>query len=459
MAVALFVSSAFALRKDKTVETSQSCAVVQLQIINSCNNFVGAFFIPFFSPGLWKRKVYCTTAGFLTLWLFCGIGIIHLIICSFASYAIAILLRKTYYGGISVFFLSFTYVGFVRYASNYQWFLMTEPLNTCFLILCFKLVHFSYFVGDRAKMKPVNMVISSIDDKMAKFRSSNAEKIGENVINPQEPSIASSSDASPTLWNFIHYICFFPADTLFDPLFTNKSFFSKLGFIWVIVFHRRSRYIIAWFLSELAVTVAAVAYDVSSPSKICEKLVVAVDIPNVEFALSIKTVVRAWNCTVQAWLVQHIYRKCSFRNPFFRKLAVLVVSAYWHGLECGYYVAFISFGIAQTIQDLMWNRGCSKSVHPLIATLLVLVKWVTTQLLMLFSTIPFVFFRPQEFLYLWRETYFFGIFIWMAIALLVWYFPSNARASPPFYEDKNVCTAVKSIYSSAMNPIKGLKKA
>lgn len=67
---------------------------------------------------------------------------------------------------------------------------------------------------------------------------------------------------------------------------------------------------------------------------------------------SLGEVLKGWNQTVQSWLFRNIYKSplLQSRSSLQRRIAVVAVSAFWHGLHPGYYLAFLSLPFFQMSQ-------------------------------------------------------------------------------------------------------------
>eukprot|EP00794_Sanderia_malayensis_P009066 gene9066-10034_t len=65
-----------------------------------------------------------------------------------------------------------------------------------------------------------------------------------------------------------------------------------------------------------------------------------IDMFDVEFCNCVKTIMKAWNKTVQWWLYKYVHQNIPIKAM--RMTIVLFVSAFWHGVHPGYYVTFMS---------------------------------------------------------------------------------------------------------------------
>ncbi|BHF69824.1 Lysophospholipid acyltransferase 7 [Sparganum proliferum] len=69
-----------------------------------------------------------------------------------------------------------------------------------------------------------------------------------------------------------------------------------------------------------------------------------------EFSPTIREGMKAWNMTVQHWLSKTIYLRCPGPR-LFRSFVTMMMSAFWHGVEPGYYLAFLPIPFAMLAED------------------------------------------------------------------------------------------------------------
>lgn len=120
----------------------------------------------------------------------------------------------------------------------------------------------------------------------------------------------------------------------------------------------RSRYYFAYYLSESINNLAGLGFDgVDKDGNENWDLINNVEVSKVEFSLSVKEIVEAWNKTSAIWL-----RRCVYdRLPASINLAATyAVSALWHGFYPGYYITFGS-----TALFILASRKVRRNVRPL----------------------------------------------------------------------------------------------
>jgi len=144
-----------------------------------------------------------------------------------------------------------------------------------------------------------------------------------------------------------------------DERFLNSANFLKRFFTGVLFLGMlRSRYYFAYYLSESINNLAGLGFDgVDKEGNENWDLINNVEISKVEFSLSLKELVEAWNKTSTIWL-----RRCVYdRLPASINLAATyVISAIWHGFYPGYYFTFGS-----TALFILASRKVRRNVRPM----------------------------------------------------------------------------------------------
>lgn len=128
-----------------------------------------------------------------------------------------------------------------------------------------------------------------------------------------------------------------------------------------------------------------------------------VNISKVEFATSIKDLSQGWNIKTNQWLKICFFDKLKHKNIFFASLMTFLVSALWHGINVGYLIMFLSFGISIPIV---------KCVNKLILSRVNLLFPVLSRIQMMFFVAyfssPFFILNLKNTLRVWEGVYFYG---------------------------------------------------
>ncbi|VDL97017.1 unnamed protein product [Schistocephalus solidus] len=207
---------------------------------------------------------------------------------------------------------------------------------------------------------------------------------------------------------------FFSISHVRSPDFYDHGFIYRFGYMMIIFFVYRMRIYFAWLMAECACMTAGLgAYPALSKPQVGEGPTdlrtlddwmknlepdspdeqtkeesidldsVSVDLQELEplddfytfdtvrtvsvwqceFSPSIREGMKAWNMTVQHWLSKTIYSRCPGPRMF-RSFVTMLTSAFWHGLEPGYYLAFLPMPFAILAEDgiataVVFFFGCS----------------------------------------------------------------------------------------------------
>eukprot|EP00922_Rhytidocystis_sp_ex-Travisia-forbesii_P051452 GHVS01076363.1.p1 GENE.GHVS01076363.1~~GHVS01076363.1.p1 ORF type:complete len:647 (+),score=20.01 GHVS01076363.1:223-2163(+) len=224
---------------------------------------------------------------------------------------------------------------------------------------------------------------------------------------------------------------YFQKDMLLDTEFMERAGWAGTVVASLILAHRRARFVTAWMIAEVICLLAGLAYDPRGEheegeettgwngKKVNPSAVKCFDNWNVEFYTSLRKLGRNWNCSVQTWLVLYVYKRCSWiKSSLLRKQVVMVVSAYWHGWDLGYYGMFMMFAFFQAAQEPLWNRRWPGQDHLILRNFYLVVRWSASFILVQFATVPFVFTNFSEFVHVWRIQHFHGLYVFGALILL-----------------------------------------
>ncbi len=143
------------------------------------------------------------------------------------------------------------------------------------------------------------------------------------------------------------------------------SWYQKLLWIQVAGFMARTKYYGIWSLTDGACILSGLGYNGVDPKSgktrwdRCRNI----DIPKIEFANNWKELLDAWNMNTNVWLRNNVYKRIARpgKKPGFKStMTTFFTSAFWHGLEPGYYMSFVLAGFMQSAAKLL-----RKHVRPL----------------------------------------------------------------------------------------------
>ena len=211
----------------------------------------------------------------------------------------------------------------------------------------------------------------------------------------------------------------------------------------------RFKYYFAWKVSEGAAILAGFGFEGfeeeeeeeeegehAGPGARCIGFggVSQMDILGFELAQSVRDASRCWNCGTQAWLERYVYLRLPARpSPLVPMVGTYLVSAAWHGFYPGYYLFFVSMPLAMAV-----GRGLRRKVRPrflgggaALKAVYDVACVVCTALAANYLAIPFQVLSLDKGLFAWRQLYFAGHVVLLALyaALLVLPTPRPAAAA------------------------------
>merc|ERR1719498_64230 len=114
------------------------------------------------------------------------------------------------------------------------------------------------------------------------------------------------------------------------------------------------RYYFAWKCGEGAYNASGMGYESEDKdgnagnSQGCQNM----DIIGMETSQSVQQLSRAWNQKTQHWLEAYTYKRVS-GSRLKQQIVTYAVSAFWHGLEIGFYFFFLSIPFLDMAREEM----------------------------------------------------------------------------------------------------------
>ncbi|CBQ70814.1 conserved hypothetical protein [Sporisorium reilianum SRZ2] len=146
------------------------------------------------------------------------------------------------------------------------------------------------------------------------------------------------------------------------------AWYQKLLWIQVAGFMARTKYYGIWSLTDGACILSGLGYNGvdAKTGKTRWDRCRNIDIPKIEFANNWKELLDHWNMNTNVWLRNNVYKRIARpgKKPGFKStMTTFFTSAFWHGLEPGYYLSFILAGFMQSAA-----RQLRRHVRPLFFT-------------------------------------------------------------------------------------------
>lgn len=199
----------------------------------------------------------------------------------------------------------------------------------------------------------------------------------------------------------------YPFEFVLEDGFKLYPLYKRILYCTISLFLVRQRYYFAWMLAELNGVAIGIGYTGKCPrtGRTLNQNTRNFDFMQVEFGVSLKPVVDAWNISTTRWLREVFYDRLPTSC---RTILVFLISAFWHGFYPGYYIMFLSFALF-TAASRVWHkqyrtyfRKSSLSIY-----LYNLFTTIVTNLLINYGQAPF------HLLDLWASIHFLSLFYYI----------------------------------------------
>ncbi|KAI6649813.1 Lysophospholipid acyltransferase 7-like [Oopsacas minuta] len=193
----------------------------------------------------------------------------------------------------------------------------------------------------------------------------------------------------------------------------------------------RWRFYIAWTISVASCILAGLgAYPESAKCRpgigptcnpktedntVDYKTVENLEVWEIETSTTIDGPLQHWNMTVQSFFYYYIYK--SFPNRTFGRLVTFALSAYWHGLNLGYYIAFFMFMFCITAQYcfIRFTQPLRvKGTEKVWLVLDFLCAWRAYE----YNGFAFLLLTPEKIFRAWASVYYIGHYITVVWVLI-----------------------------------------
>lgn len=206
------------------------------------------------------------------------------------------------------------------------------------------------------------------------------------------------------------------------------AWYQKLGWIQVAGFMARTKYYGIWSLTDGACILSGLGYngvDVRTGRtrwNRCRNI----DIPKIEFANNWKELLDHWNMNTNVWLRNNVYKRIARpgKKPGFKStMTTFFTSAFWHGLEPGYYMSFVLAGFMQSAAKMLRRHvrpmffGEPNVPNPTFSNMLTYsgsqlayctASVVVSQVTLNYAVAPFMLLEFKASLGGWKAVYFYG---------------------------------------------------
>jgi len=225
------------------------------------------------------------------------------------------------------------------------------------------------------------------------------------------------------MYGFVSSI--FKPDFYKTPELYESSFWFKVMFAEIMVYHHKFKYYGAFGLGESICNASGLGFSGvdEDHNPTWDKLKTLRPL-QIEYATNIRGYVDCWNLTVNVWLKKCVYSRLKV-IPF---LGTWVFSALWHGFYSGYYTFFIPLGYA-----LFLTRKVRRTIRPYFLSSPSLklfydvITWFVTRLLLNFYAVGFATLNYAITFKFWNSASHYGTAILLLGTLLVIVFPTQQQ--------------------------------
>lgn len=204
----------------------------------------------------------------------------------------------------------------------------------------------------------------------------------------------------------------------------NYSFWYKIHFMTLLGLIARFKYYAAWIIAEGSCILCGLSYNGKDPKTGQTKWnrLQNVNIWDVEFAQNTRQCLEGWNMNTNKWLKYYIYLRISpvggKKKPGFRTtLFTFITSAFWHGVNAGYYMTFATGALYQTCGKIyrrnfrpifLYNEETSTRGQRIGKVVYDVVGIYFTKVAFGYLVQPFLILNLYESIVVWRSVYFYG---------------------------------------------------
>ncbi|KAK9453690.1 MBOAT, membrane-bound O-acyltransferase family-domain-containing protein [Dipodascopsis uninucleata] len=208
------------------------------------------------------------------------------------------------------------------------------------------------------------------------------------------------------------------AKYLLSDKFVRLNIMYRILYLWPLGFVYRLKYYGAWSLAEGSCILSGLGYNGKGPDgKLKWDRVKNIDIWRFETGQNIHVLLESWNMNTNKWLKTYVYLRVTPKGqkPGFRStLLTFLTSAFWHGVNPGYYLTFVTGAFMQSC-----GRSARRYIRPFFLKpdlsgdgpykkYYDIVCYVMTQLFMGYAVQPFILLTFKQSIIAWSRVYFYA---------------------------------------------------
>ncbi|KAJ1033143.1 hypothetical protein NDA13_001141 [Ustilago tritici] len=209
---------------------------------------------------------------------------------------------------------------------------------------------------------------------------------------------------------------------------SHLAWYQKLIWMQIAGFMARTKYYGIWSLTDGACILSGLSYNGIDPKtgqtkwNRCRNI----DIPKIEFANNWKELLDHWNMNTNVWLRNNVYKRIARpgKKPGFKStMTTFFTSAFWHGLEPGYYLSFILAAFMQSAAKMLRRHlrpiffaqpNVANPTFSNVSTyspeqlLYCTASVIVSQLTLNYAVAPFMLLELKASIAAWKAVYFYG---------------------------------------------------
>ncbi|KAJ3149130.1 lysophospholipid acyltransferase [Geranomyces michiganensis] len=206
-------------------------------------------------------------------------------------------------------------------------------------------------------------------------------------------------------WSYMHAL---------EPGFMQQSIFKRVLFMQIAGGIARSKYYVAWKMSEAACVLTGIGCNGYSPSGEPQwDRVQNIAIHKFELATNPKSAIDNWNKNTGLWLRRYVYLRIvdsGIKSTAVAAVATYTASAFWHGFRPGFYLTFLTGSflnigartIRRNIRPLFHGNSKLAPLRPVYDVL----GWAATIGAINYLVAPFVVHSIPNSLAIWKANWF-----------------------------------------------------
>lgn len=239
------------------------------------------------------------------------------------------------------------------------------------------------------------------------------------------PAIMKAATGLVWILVFLQATAIWYPGVLLNKDYLQYNFLRRVWILWMVGFTVRMKFYGVWFLAEGACILAGIGFkgiDVKTGRANWSGLQ-NVDPWGIELAQNTRAFLGFWNINTNMWLRNYMYLRVTpkGKKPGFRaSMATFVTSAFWHGFEPGYYLAFVLAAFLQTLA-----KNTRRLFRPFFLTAdgsaplpskkyYDVASWLVTQATFAFAAAPFYLLSWNACITAWSANYYFCLIITVA---------------------------------------------